>query len=250
MQGHSVEKERRSAFTLIELLVVIAIIAILAALLLPALAMAREKARRTSCLNNLSQMSRALESYCSDYSGYFPTYPGNGRSPWQDATPNGWGDVTNTAYTGGGTWTNVATGDQVLTERNHGEADQRRGHHHERRETEQETVGAGRHHDLLGEKLDAVGDRLEPAGVTGLVGARPALDAPRALAFRQDQIGGVGADEGANADQVEQEPHPRPARSEEILGDGGHRSMSGITRSRLPIMASASGRIIPRLASS
>jgi prepilin-type N-terminal cleavage/methylation domain-containing protein len=67
-----------SAFTLIELLVVIAIIAILAALLLPALAAAREKARRTACLNNLSQMARAMESYCSDYNGYFPSWPGWG----------------------------------------------------------------------------------------------------------------------------------------------------------------------------
>ena len=67
-----------SSFTLIELLVVIAIIAILAALLLPALAAAREKARRTSCLNNLTQFSKGLESYCSDYSGYFPSWAGNG----------------------------------------------------------------------------------------------------------------------------------------------------------------------------
>jgi prepilin-type N-terminal cleavage/methylation domain-containing protein len=63
-----------NAFTLIELLVVIAIIAILAALLLPALAAAREKARRTSCINNLKQMSIALESYCGDYNGYFPSW--------------------------------------------------------------------------------------------------------------------------------------------------------------------------------
>ena len=67
-----------SGFTLIELLVVIAIIAILAALLLPALAAAREKARRTSCLNNLRQMGFALESYCGDYSEYLPSWPASG----------------------------------------------------------------------------------------------------------------------------------------------------------------------------
>ena len=64
------------AFTLIELLVVVAIIAILAAMLLPALSAAREKARRSSCISQLKQMSTALESYCSDYSQYYPCWPG------------------------------------------------------------------------------------------------------------------------------------------------------------------------------
>jgi prepilin-type N-terminal cleavage/methylation domain-containing protein len=65
---------RYRAFSLVELLVVIAIIAILAALLLPALAAAREKARRVSCLSNLNQMAKGMESYCGDYGEYFPSW--------------------------------------------------------------------------------------------------------------------------------------------------------------------------------
>lgn len=101
MQRH---RGKPDGFTLIELLVVIAIIAILAAILLPVFARARENARRSTCQNNLKQLTTAFMQYTQDYDERYPYMTAGNNDGYGDDSWENWDTTTTIGPNGRPIW--------------------------------------------------------------------------------------------------------------------------------------------------
>ena len=99
-KGSALRRNRKTGFTLIELLVVIAIIAVLAAMLLPALAKAKEKAKSVQCLNNMKQLQLCYQMYVGD---------SNDRLPLNASTSTGGTSTNSGSWVGGDAQTDTTT---------------------------------------------------------------------------------------------------------------------------------------------
>src|SRR5688500_3303276 len=102
---------KQRAFTLIELLVVIAIIAILAAILFPVFAQAREKARQSSCISNMTQWGTSMLMYVQDYDEIHPVAASWDGAAWSANladTPENWRLTTAASHARHGSfWANA-----------------------------------------------------------------------------------------------------------------------------------------------